>query len=268
MRLLAHASSFVLLTITACNGTETQNPNSPDTALVSFGNSGCKKETLAHATRRTQAVTLSDGGIVSYGEEVAGLKCFAWQPTGSDSIKISLINFEEACGAQWKGDAKLDSNGALTLGLVNPKCLIASCGWCIYDWSFEVKGIPAGENLPVTVNIDTCPGEQAIKTTTVELPLATESEGILCRYANFNALGWQALSLDTCGTVGMPCTGTSMCSSSGGVTAQTCQNDLTCTDNGNPSEMICAQPCTQDSDCGITGVQSCQSGLCRPKAAW
>ena len=268
MKLLTCASLVVLLTISACNGTETQNPSKPDTTLLSFGNSGCKKETLAHAVRSTQAVTDADGGVISYAEEVAGLKCFAWQPMGTGSIKISLINFEEACGAQWQGKAELDSSGALTLGLVNPQCLIASCGYCIYDWSFEVNGIPAGENLPVTVNIDTCPGEQPIKVTSAELPLARQSEGILCRYANHNALGWQAASLGTCGEVGMPCTGTSMCSLGGDAAEQTCQTSLTCTDNGNPSEMICAQPCTVDSDCGITGVQSCQAGLCRPKAAW
>ncbi|GEM_PF-1540272 len=268
MRRLGTASSFVLLTVLACNGTETQNPEHTNGALVGFGNSGCKKETLDHASRRTQAVTTADAGVISYGEEVEGLKCFAWRSTGSDSVKISLVNFEGACGAEWKGHAALDASGALTLGIINPQCQIANCGICIYDWSFEVRGIALGTNLPLAVSIDTCPGEQPIKTTNVELPLATQPDGILCRYADFSALGWQAMALGTCGDVGMPCTGTNMCSNSDGSTAHGCESGLTCTDNGNADEMICATSCTIDADCGVTGVKSCQQGLCRPKAAW
>jgi hypothetical protein len=267
MRIFFHTSCLVVLTALACNGTETQNPISGG-ALVSFGNSGCKKETLANAFQTLQNVPLTDAGVLNYGDEVAGLKCFAWQTTGADALRISLINFEEACGAEWVGSANVASDGVLTLGLNNPQCLIASCGWCIYDWSFEVKGVNLARDLPVTVNIDTCPGEQDVKVTSAQLPLATQSSGILCRYANFNAVGWQAMSLGTCGQAGMPCTATNMCQASGGSTAQTCQGDLTCADNGTASEMICTKPCAVDSDCGSTGAQSCQTGLCRPQTAW
>jgi hypothetical protein len=266
MRLLGY-SSFAVLTILACNGTETQNPNSPGSTLVSFGNSGCKKETLAGVSRGAQTPSW-DAGVLDYGEQVEGLKCFAWQASAAGSFKISLINFEEPCGARWQGSAQLDASGALALGLVNPECSITKCGTCIYDWSFEVRGVAATVNLPVSVSVDVCPGKQAVTNTQVELPLASQPEGILCRYANFSALQWQANALGSCGTVGMPCLGTSMCSNSDGSTAQTCNDGLTCTDNGNPSEMICAKPCTLDADCGLTPVQSCQAGLCRPKAAW
>jgi hypothetical protein len=266
MKIFQYSSSLALVATLACNGTETQNPNS-GTTLVSFGNSGCKKETLPNAYRITN-MPLTDAGIINYGGEVEGLKCFAWQTTGADSVTISLINFEEACGAQWEGSARIASDGTLQLGLTNPKCTIAMCGWCIYDWSFEVKGVDLGQDLPVTLGIDTCPGEQDVKVTSVQLPLATQSSGIMCRYANFNAVGWQAMALGTCGALGMPCTGTNMCQNTGGSTEQTCHGDLTCTDNGTASEMICAKPCTLDSDCGANGVQSCQAGVCRPKTAW
>jgi hypothetical protein len=269
MKYLASILTLTCLTSLACNGTETQNPAvNPGGPLVSFGNSGCKKEVLANASRSTQAIVSGDAGVISYGDEVAGLKCFAWQVTGTDRVKVSMINFEDACGAQWQGNAAIESTGKLDLSLVNPQCLIALCGSCIYDWSFEVKGVDISQNLPVTATVDTCPGQQEIKTTSVELPLGTESSGILCRYADFNALGWQAMSLGTCGSVGMPCTGTSMCSTTANPDAQTCQGDLTCTDNGDVTQMICAQSCTLDSDCGTTGAQSCQTGLCRPKTAW
>jgi hypothetical protein len=267
MKYLASIATLTCLTSLACSGTETQNPASNTSGpLVSFGNSGCKKEILANASRSTQAIVSEDAGVISYGEEVAGLKCFAWQVTGADRVKVSLINFEEACGAQWQGNAAIEPTGKLDLSLVNPQCLIALCGWCIYDWSFEVKGVNVNQNQTVTATIDTCPGQQEIKTTNVELPLGEQSSGILCRYANYNAIGWQAMALGTCGAVGMPCNGTSMCNSTD--TATSCQGDLQCTDNGDASQMICAKSCTLDSDCGTTAVQSCQSGLCRPKTAW
>ena len=162
----------------------------------------------------------------------------------------------------------MDSSGQLQLGLVNPQCLIANCGLCIYDWSFDVQGIGSVQNLPVTITIDTCPGQQTIKTASVELPVGTEASGIRCRYANFNALGWQALSLGTCATLGMPCAGTSMCASADTSTSSRCQDSLVCTNNGDPSQEICAQDCSVDSDCDSKGVDFCQGGLCRPKNTW
>ena len=71
------------------------------------------------------------------------------------------MNLEGACGAQWEGAALVNDDGSLTFRLDNPKCLVASCGWCIYDWSFEVSGVEAtGAELPVSIIVDTCPGEQ------------------------------------------------------------------------------------------------------------
>ena len=268
MKNFASTSLLCCLVSTACNGTETQNPVNGQTGpLVSFGNSGCKKEVLSQAAVRTDAI-ITDAGIISYGQDVAGLKCVAWQMVAADEIKISLINFEDACGAQWQGGAEFDGPGALHLSLVNPQCMIAACGWCIYDWSFDVKNATLQQNLPVIITVDTCPGQQGIKTSNVELPIGVEPSGIKCQYANFNALGWQAMSLGTCGTMGMPCTGTSMCSSGGVDAGSACQGNLTCTDNGDAAQQICAGPCAADSDCGTTGALSCQAGLCRPKTPW
>ncbi len=250
-----------------CNGTETQNPASGK-PLVAFGNSGCKKEVLASTSSKLSSFSPVDAGPTAYEAEVEGLKCVAWEMSGTDRVKINLINFEEACGAQWEGTAKLDDSGQLQLGLVNPQCLIALCGWCIYDWSFDVAGVRGFSHLPVTITIDTCPGQQELKTSSVDLPLDTQQSGIKCRYANFFALGWQAMSLGTCGAVGMPCEGTSMCSSLDASATKTCQSDLVCTNNGDTTQEICAKPCANDADCGSAGVLSCQSGLCRPKNLW
>jgi hypothetical protein len=248
----------------SCSGTETQNPSNP---LKSFSDSGCKKE--KKNTGSGNGATAAQAIVsVDYSAETAGLKCFAWEKVGSDRIKIDLYNFESVCGAKWRGEVEIGQDGALQLSLVNPGCNIASCGTCIYDWSFEVEGVDTSNPVPVHVGIDTCPGERDIQSTTALLPVDLTPSGILCNYADWNGLGWQAMSLSQCGTVAMPCSGTSMCQGYPATTDLTCQGDLVCTDNGNADQMICAKPCNVDEDCGALGVLACADGLCRPKNNW
>jgi hypothetical protein len=264
MKKAVWATTLCGLIAYSCSGTETQNPVSP---LLSFKGSPCKKE--ANQASGTGTATAAQALVsIDYSPETAGLQCIAWEAVGTDKLKIDLYNFEGACGAQWTGKAAIENDGGLGLSLVNPECMIASCGWCIYDWSFEVEGVDLGRPLTVGVGIDTCPGEQAIRNATATLPVDAQSSGILCNYANFNALGWQALSLKTCGTLAMPCNGTSMCQSYPVTTDLTCQGDLVCSDNGNADERICAKPCSVDDDCGTLGVLECRDGLCRPKNNW
>lgn len=273
MKKAAWATTLVGLIAFACAGTETQNPGEP---LKTFKDSGCKKEAgksvsnLRGTSRTSAEVATASAALVStdYSAEIAGLKCFAWEIVGTDSLRIDLYNFEGACGAQWTGRAAIEADGALGLSLINPDCRIASCGWCIYDWSFEVAGVDLSKPLPVGVGIDTCPGERAVESIPATIPVNTQTSGILCNYAHFGALGWQAMALSQCGTVGMPCSGTSMCQSYPVTTAVSCQGDLVCTDNGNASEQICAKPCVTDPDCGALGVSTCQTGLCRPANHW
>lgn len=259
----------VALAIFGCSGTETQNPANNPNPQATFSNSGCKKETLAHALRTAQAeAVVGDAGVLDYGDEVAGLKCVAWQVTGQDQLKLSLINFDDACGAKWQGSTHVDAAGALTLSVSNPNCNIAKCGTCIYDWTFEVPGVSTKADLSLSMRVDTCPGQQDVKTANVQLPLSTQQNGIVCNYASFNGLGWQAMALHTCGQLGMPCQNTSMCQSNPPATELGCESGLSCIDNGTASQMICAKPCTVDADCGISGAQSCQANFCRPKTRW
>lgn len=263
-------STLVLLAF-SCAGTETQNPANP---LTSFKDSGCKKEngTKAIAALKkfgndyataSQAVVSTD-----YSSETQGLQCFAWEALEDGQVKVDLINFESACGPKFVGDAKLDSSGALQLSVTNPGCMLADCGSCIYDWSYEVTSVDTSRPLLVRMGIDVCPGSQDIRYINATLPVDTQSSGILCRYANYGALGWQASVLTQCGTVGMPCINTSMCSSGSNATIQSCEGDLVCTDNGNVEQRICARACGADADCGALGVLTCNGGLCRPKNVW
>jgi hypothetical protein len=277
MNLRACPGFFAMTLLLCCGGTETSNPidpGQPTPTLTRFVGSGCKKETPAAAS--AQSVHRSGGDTARVSQaldvgalagETVGLRCVAWETVAPDTLSVALINFDGACGAQWKGAAKFDAQG-LTLGLVNPLCMIAACGTCIYDWTFDVHLATPSAPLPVAIQIDTCPGTQPIQTTTVSLPVDTAPSGIVCNYAEFGALGWQAMALGTCGTVGMPCNGTSMCSSSVTPPAPPCTAGLTCTAGQSADKTICAKPCTVEADCGTSGAQTCTAGLCRPKTPW
>lgn len=273
MNKVTRYSTLVLFAV-ACAGTETQNPANP---LVSFNDSGCKKEngskSVAAWKRLGDEYATAAQAVVStdYSAETSGLKCFAWEVSDGGQVKIDLINFESSCGPKFVGDAKLDSSGVLQLSVTNPGCMVADCGSCIYDWSYEVAAIDTSKPLAVRMGIDVCPGREDIEYSTTSLPVNTQPSGILCKYASYGALGWQAAVLSECGQVGMPCLKTPMCTDrggTGGTTDPTCEGELVCTDNGNTEQRICAKTCTGDPDCGSKGVLSCMDGLCRPRNAW
>jgi len=259
--------------VLSCSGTETSNPTDPGQPTLSgFVGGACKKEAPTSPSMQSAQYSRAEIGSVSQGLDVTalageteGLKCVAWETTAPDTLSVALINFDGACGAQWTGSAKGDAHG-LTLGLTNPQCMIAACGICIYDWTFELRLAKPTAPLPVTVQIDTCPGTQPVASQTLTVPADTTPKGIVCKYASFDALGWQAMALGTCGAVGMPCNGAGgMCPASA---TSPCNAGLTCTDGEAAGKTICAKSCTVEADCGTSGAQTCTGGLCRPKTPW
>ncbi len=254
----------------SCTGTETQNPSNP---LINFKDSGCKKENATASSNGRVATATQALVSTDYGTETAGMKCFAWEVVDGDRLKIDLMNFDGSCGAEWTAQAAIASDGGLQLSMVNPDCRIALCGTCMYDWSFEVGGVDVKKDVAVTLSIDTCPGGEPVnmpvRSVSATLPTAAQKSGILCNYADFVGLGWQAMALNQCGTEAMPCAGTNMCSSGSTTTTDpTCQGELVCTDNGNADQRICAKACAAEADCGTLGTLSCQEGLCRPAKTW
>lgn len=240
----------LLLAASAC-GSDESGSSSGGGNLVSFKGSACKKD--------------SAGGALTVEEAQAGLQCIRWKPGASGAIAIELVNFAGACGAQWKGQSK-EVDGGVELRVVNPECLLAACGVCIYDWSFEVKAT-AGADLPLSVVTDPCPDEQPPTTVSTTLPLSTLEQGELCRYADHGALGWQASSLGTCGKPYMPCKTTNgMCQGPSG--DPPCDTGLTCADGAKAGEQVCHAPCTGDAECVPAGTLTCQDGLCRPAKPW
>jgi len=237
------------LVMGACGSDDSGSSSSSD-SFVSFSSSACKKE---------------NAGALTAQEAYAGLQCIRWKPSGADTLKVDLLNFDGGCGAQWKGSSK-NVDGGVELDISNPGCLLAACGSCIYDWSFEVRAT-AGADLALSIVVDQCPGDQTPVTYAATLPLGATPEGELCRYADYGALGWQAQSLGTCGQAYMPCRQQNgMCDL--GASSTPCEAGLTCGDGASATDQICLAPCSGDGDCEPAGTMTCQTGFCRPANTW
>lgn len=197
--------------------------------------------------------------LLASGDPYAGLQCIRWERTNALTT-ITLFNFDGACGAEWTGQASTEGS-RVDLHLINPQCMIASCGTCMYDWSFELSSLPPDADS-IRVVVDPCPGEQTPQTETVALPLSDEASGERCRYANAGGLGWQAMALGTCGTDYMPCRQGGMCEPQQGQSE--CDNGLVCADGAAAGEAICHASCETDDDCKSHATMKCDEGLCRP----
>lgn len=249
-------------TTLACSHDETGagggSPTSTGPGLAAFQTSACKKES------QTKAGTPGEAAQALAAEDVyAGLKCVRWA-TIDGGFRVSLLNFEGACGAKWQGKVT-EVGAALELQMVNPECQIAACGWCIYDFSFDVRMTAGASGNDFSLVMDPCPGQQTPTTQAVHLPLGAEASGELCRYANADALGWQAESLGTCGRAYMACRGQSasgMCPANDG--GAPCDSGLTCADGASATGRVCHATCKVDGDCVPASAMKCDAGLCRP----
>jgi hypothetical protein len=231
----------------------------PQQTQTSFASSACKKSEAAktHLARRYHAVIEDEAGL-------GGLRCVAWKRVGTTELKLDLYNFDGACGTTWVGDAAIGADGTIALAIDNPSCTVALCGKCLYDWSFDVQGaIPAGP-VPVDITVNTCKGQQ----TPVQIPttIGAEEEGLACSFADYGGLLWQASATSTCGTLAMPCVGSSLCGSGSFTSTGTCNTGLVCDSSAATNEPRCLAPCSTAQDCPRADAWVCQSGLCRPNA--
>jgi len=228
-----------------------------DSSLVAFEDSRCKsghgEEDAAQARPRN-----------AYAE-YDGLQCFVWERLENDVLAITLTNFHAGCAVTWGGDAVLDGD-TVELRLTNLICAVAGCGWCIYDWSFEVSDVPEVDELPVRVARRGCPDESFEVTDGATLPLGEAAAGALCRYGNKYAVEQHAGEMGQCGQRFMPCTSANeeegFCWSE--ESSPPCTGDLVC----EPETNLCHQQCTSNDDCPLPGTVSCQDGLCRPVDPW
>ena len=253
-----------LTSVAACSdsggsGEATAGGDAAVVAQNSFSSSGCKKEVAAKmelARARSLQVINSEVGL-------DGLRCVAWERVGDGEVKLDLYNFDSACGATWTGDGANAADGTLELHVSNPSCRIASCGTCLYDWSFDLHlGLPAGQVVGLAVAVDACEGQQA--TTHLAAAIGAEANGIRCELASYGAVNWQANAAGTCGSTGMPCVGSLLCGSGSLTSTGTCAAGLICDSSAAENEPVCFVPCTTVADCPRADVYTCQTGLCRP----
>ena len=239
-------------------------------ALLNFGDSGCKRD-------QGEALTAGPGVsrhalLTTEAAPYSGLTCFSWDATGA-TLKIDCLNFGGGCSIKWQGDAVAAGGNTVTLyashepedlgGTIGTACANATCGSCIYDWSYEVKGIDAAKDSPLTL-IEGGSCASRIETYTASLPLATKKKGALCRYTDYGLLVW---GLQNSGTLHNPC----------GITAEEqthispCVEGLVCTKMGvqySQDVDICLKPCSADADCPLDGLLKCDAGLCKLKETW
>lgn len=232
----------------------------PQQTQTSFQSSACKKSEAAksHLARRYHSVIEDETGL-------EGLRCVAWKRVGTTELKLDLYNFEGACGTTWVGDAAIGADGAIALDVDNPSCLVAACGKCLYDWSFDIQGAtPAGQPVPLNLTVNTCKGQQA----PVQIPatIGAEEQGLACSYADYGGLLWQASATNACGTLAMPCVGSSLCGSGSFTSTGTCSGSLVCDSSAATNEPRCLVPCSTAQDCPRADAWVCQAGLCRPNA--
>jgi hypothetical protein len=224
---------------------------------TSFGSSACKKDKVANSARIFSMLVIDNQAGLD------GLSCVAWQRVGAGEMKVDLYNYTGACGTAWTGDAAVAADGTLELHIDNPSCMVASCGKCLYDWSFDVHAaIPSNPITPFAITIDTCKGQQ--QAVQLSGKLGTADAGLACSFADYGALNWQASATSTCGKAGMPCVGSLLCGSGSFTSTGTCDSGLVCDSSAAVNEPRCLVPCTTTADCPRADAWSCQAGLCRP----
>jgi hypothetical protein len=118
--------TFALL-LASCGGTETDNP------LVDFKRTGCKNGSDTALTFASDTEPLPD--------DIAhdGLYCFEYDyDEDQKQLDVRVFNYPSACGSVFAGARATSREGWLTLSLERSSCMVARCGACVYDLSFQV----------------------------------------------------------------------------------------------------------------------------------
>jgi hypothetical protein len=242
---------MVLGTVASCagsgtggGGTETGNP----ATLQHFAASECKTRAPEPGKQALSAAS-----------DLDGLQCVEWSRDASGVLTLRLSNFPEPCGDAYLGAAKLASDGALELSVYKDGCQIFKCGTCLYDFDFELAGIPTDAPLRLRTGVASCESEPVNWDDALQLPLDAQPSGLSCRYVRKNALEQYASVRGTCGERNMPC-GT--CAGTGG---QTCAEGLSCSSVAD-GDQRCLAGCSADADC--MSAMSCVDGLCQSQSSW
>jgi hypothetical protein len=225
---------------------------------VEFAGSECKSHLYMPPSPGPALYTMEQS------EPYQGLQCVSWELDETGTFSVDLINFNGACGAQYVGDYRNGDAGELNLMVNNPGCMIANCGYCVYDWSFEVEEV-AATNLTINVLENACPEEKDYNVDTYtfeisEAELATGA-GIACEYRDIGIF-----ESPTCGTLHQPCN--LLASDTGanddicGVADTRCDAGYICVETEAMKQPTCVAECTEDEDCPLQPLLTCDNGRC------
>jgi hypothetical protein len=267
---MRRCSSWIVLAPCAiaigCAG-GSSGPDAGSSALVAFTPGACKKEAASALT--STLVRALGTGVESADYE--GLQCVAWSLDGQG--KFDLLNFDSACGADWIGAASFDESGGVVLTVNNPSCAVAGCGSCIFDFSFTVDRVKAEGDVAVAIDVIVCdkPGETSNNASySLTIPAAKTPDGIVCRYADWSALQWQAFTLGTAGQLHMPCVDPADYPGDG-EPPPPCDDGLVCTKmqpGAYRDAATCLAACETDADCPLPDLVACLDGACRLTSVW
>lgn len=226
---------------------------------VEFTGSECKSHLYMPASTTPALYT------VEQSEPYQGLQCMSWQHDDAGVFSVDLINFNGACGAEYVGDYKKGDEGELNLQVNNPGCRIASCGYCVYDWSFEIEDV-AVTDLAITMVENACPEEKDYGvdeyTFNISKDALESGAGISCSYKHIGIF-----ESPSCGTLHQPCNhlesdDTEANDDDCGVAETRCDEGYTCAENDDMKQPTCVAECTEDADCPLQPLLHCDNGLC------
>jgi hypothetical protein len=239
--------------VTACSGTDTGNPP------LAFDSSPCKSAALSQALM-TKGIEPS---APIRDPEHDGFICTLWERLDDDTLRIEFTNLTSGCGADqgWEPRIKEGGAGKLDIYLDHTDCVFASCGYCVYDVSFEVRVPTQTTELAVQLFGDGCDGPAPLRRSAT-LPLTAQRSGALCT-------GYRP---PTFAEAGISCRPTSSsrwgyCSPDMQVAPCSslrapCEDGLECTSVGDAGA-ICLPTCTSDADCKDAGPTHCEDGVCK-----
>jgi hypothetical protein len=241
MRLALRSVVLMLAMSSGCGG-----DHPAPGAAVGFQTSECKTKSGQALLAAAQQVTPHDG-----------LRCVTWERM-TENVRFGLTNFEGGCGVKYAGQAFVTDGGrSVALSLTNPVGAVAACGWCVYDFVFEVKQVAADADLTVNVERSNSPERSTETPIRFQLPASGAARGVVCDYGNSSAMIQLAEATGNIGQRNWPCTGL------GSTGPSRCQAGLTCRSvDATDFHRLCLADCTDDAGCG-DAMFACRDGACQ-----
>lgn len=258
----------VLLTSTllhpACTGTEADNPvmDPVDTTLckgseefepLASGRENLDVDDFSGRRPISAQVNQKSQRLLPLEDIPVWLECLEWS-FFEGTLDYQVANFHGGCEIDWTGGANVISEGHVSVELENESCAVAACGSCLYDLRSSGNLELASDTASLVfdlVRLD-CDGDVTSESTWT-LPLSTQPLGLLCQKADL----WGAEKVASNVSNRAPMDLYSPCGTDAPEPSMACADGLTCI-AGN-----CVPPCTENTDCPLSGALECRDGYCQ-----